>query len=80
MNILEYKKKVKGDKTLFEEIMTGKFLNLRKQLDINVQEAERTTRFLNAKLHTPKHITSKASNVNDKDSISKATKRKKNAM
>lgn len=77
MNILEYKKKVKGDKTLFKEIMTGKFLNLRKQLDINVQEAERTTRFLNAKLRIPKHITGKASNVNDKDSISKATRGKR---
>ena len=53
-----------GDKqqeteNLFEQIMKEKFSNLAKEIDIQVQEAQRVPNKLDPKRSTPRHIITK---------------------
>ena len=57
---------------LFEKTMKENFLNLVKEIDIQVQEAQRVSNMLDPKRPTPRHIIIKMPKVKDKERILKA--------
>ena len=60
---------------LFEKIMEN-FTNLAKEIDIQVQEAQRIPNKLDPKRNTPRHITIKMPNVKDKERTLKSAREK----
>ena len=56
---------------LFETIMKETFPNLVKEIDMQVQEAQRVPNKMDAKRTTLRHIISKMPKVKDKETISK---------
>ena len=60
---------------LFEKIMKENFHNLAKEIDIQVQEAQRVPNTLDPKRTTPRHIIIKMSKFKDKKNL-KSSKRK----
>ena len=52
---------------LLEKIMTEKFPNLLKEIDIQVQEAQRVPNKMNPKRPTPRHIIIKMQKVKDRE-------------
>ena len=46
----------KGMESLFKQIVDENFLNLRKELDPQIQEAKRTPNYLNQKILSPRHV------------------------
>ncbi|EPQ14517.1 Putative polyprenol reductase, partial [Myotis brandtii] len=61
---------------LFEEIMTENFPYLVKEIDLQVQEAQRTPNKRNPKRTTPRHIIIKMPRAKDKERILKAAREK----
>ena len=61
---------------LFEKIMKENFLNLVKEIDIQVQEAQRVPNRMDAKRPIPRHIIIKMPKVKDEERILKATREK----
>ena len=61
---------------LFEKIMKENFPNLAKEIDIQVQEAERVPSKLDPKRPTPRHIIIKMPKVKNKERILKAAREK----
>ena len=61
---------------LFEKIMKENFLNLVKDIDIQVQETQRVPNKLDPKRNTPRHIIIKMPKVKDKEGILKAEREK----
>nr|KAF6269421.1 hypothetical protein mMyoMyo1_011246 [Myotis myotis] len=59
---------------LFEEIMTENFPYLVKEIDLQVQEAQRTPNKRNPKRTTPRHIIIKMPRAKDKERILKASR------
>ena len=59
---------------LFEKIMKENFPNLKKERDIQVQEAQRVPNKLDPKGTTPRHNVSKMPKVKDKERILKVVK------
>nr|KAF6369341.1 hypothetical protein mMyoMyo1_010688 [Myotis myotis] len=59
---------------LFEEIMTENFPYLVKEMDLQVQEAQRTPNKRNPKRTTPRHIIIKMPRAKDKERILKAAR------
>ena len=57
---------------LFEKIMKENFPNLMKEMDIQVQEAQKVPNKMDPKRTTPKHIIIKMPKVKDKERILKA--------
>ena len=57
---------------LFEKIMKEKFPNLMKEIDIQVQEAQRVPNKLDPNRATPSHIIIKMPKFKDKEKILKA--------
>ena len=53
---------------LFEQIMKESFPNLAKEIDIQVQEAQRVPNKLDPKRATPRHIIIKLPKIKDKES------------
>ena len=51
---------------LFEKIMKGKFPNLVKEIDIQVQEAQRVPNKMDPKRTTPRHTIIKCQRLNTK--------------
>ena len=62
---------------LFEKIMKENFPNLVKEIDMQVQEAQRVPNKMDAKRPTPRHIIIKVPKVEDKEKILKAARKKK---
>ena len=62
---------------LVEKIMKENFLNLVKEIDIQIQEAESAPIMMDAKNPTTRHITIKRPRVTDKEKLSKAERKKK---
>ena len=62
---------------LFEKIMKENFLNLLKEIDMPVQEAQTVPNKMDAKRPTPRHIIIKMPKVKDKERILKAAREKK---
>ena len=60
----------------FEKIMKENFLNLGKELEMQVQEAQRIPNKLDPKRTTPRHIMIKMPKVKDKERILKAARGK----
>ena len=58
---------------LFEK-MTANFLNLVKEIDIQVQEVQRVPKKMNPKRPTPRHVIIKMLKVNDKERILKVAR------
>ena len=56
--------------------MKENFLNLAKELDMQVQEAQRVPNKLDPKRNTPRHIIIKMPKVKDKERILKAAREK----
>ena len=56
--------------------MKGNFLNLAKEIDMQVQEAQRVPNKMDAKRPTPRHIIMKMPKVKDKERILKAAREK----
>ena len=56
MGVPKGEEREKGSEGLFKEIIAETFLNLGKELDIQVHEAKRTANYLNAKRPSPRHI------------------------
>ena len=61
---------------LFEKIMKENFPNLVKEINIQVQEAQRVPNKLDSERITPRHIIIKMPNVKDKERILKAAREK----
>ena len=61
---------------LFEIIMKENFPNLVKDIDLQVQEAQRVPNKMDAKRPTPRHIIIKMPKVKDKERILKAAREK----
>ena len=72
----------KGDKReqdiehIFEEIMTENFPYLVKEIDLQVQELNRTPNRRNPKRNTPRHIIIKMPRAKDKEKILQAAREK----
>ena len=66
----------KGLITYLKKTMTGNFLNLEKEMDIQVWEVQRVPNKMNLKRLTPRHITIKMSKAKDKEIILKAVREK----
>ena len=64
--VAEGEKREQQVENLFEEIMTEKFPNLAKELDIQIQEAQRVPNKRNPNRPTPRHIIIKMTKVKDK--------------
>ena len=62
---------------LFEKLMEESFLNLAKEIDIQVQEAQRVRNKLDPERTTPRHIIIKVPKVNDKKKTLKTASKKK---
>ena len=71
MGILEGGESEQGIKKLFEEITVKNFLNLVKEKDTQVQEAQRVPSKLDPKRPTPRHIIIKMTTLKDKERIHK---------
>ena len=61
----EGKKKEQEIGNVFEKIMKENFPNLVKEIDMQVQEAQRVSNNMDAKRSTPRHITVKMPKVKD---------------
>ena len=61
---------------LFEKILKENFSNLAKEIDLQVQEAQRVPRKLDPKRNTPRHIIIKLPKIKDKERILKAERGK----
>ena len=64
--VLEGEEREQEIKNLFEKIMTESFLNLVKEIDIQVQEAQRVSNKISSKRPTPRYIIIKMPKVKDK--------------
>ena len=61
---------------VFEKIMKENFPNLVKEIDVQVQEAQRGPDKMDAKRSSPKHIIIKMLQVKDKERILKTVRKK----
>ena len=61
---------------LFEKIMKEKFLNFVREIDMQVQEAQRVPNKMDAKRPTPRHIIIRMLKFKDKERILKAAREK----
>ena len=68
----EEEKEEQDIENLFEKIMEENFPNLAKEIDIQVQEAQRVPNKLDPKRTTPRHILIKMPKVKDKERIVQA--------
>ena len=65
--MLEGEEKEQEIGNLFEKIMKENFLNLVKEIDMPVQEAQRVPNKMNAKKFTPRHIIIKMTKIEEKE-------------
>ena len=72
----EGEEREKGIKNLFGEIMAENFPNLKKETDIQEQEAQRVPNNMNQNRPTPRYIIIKMAKVKDKERILKAAREK----
>ena len=76
MEVLEGKERGQEIENLFEKVMKENFLNLVKEIDIQVQEVQRVPTKLDPKRTTPRHIIIKLPKIKDKERILKAARKK----
>ena len=61
---------------IFEKIVKENFPNLAKEIDMQVQEAQRVPKKLDPRRNTPRHITIKSSKIKDQEIILKNSREK----
>ena len=61
---------------LFEKIMKENFPNLAREIDMQIQEAQRVPKKLDPRRSTPRHIIIKLPKIKDKERILKAAREK----
>ena len=66
-----------GIKNLFEQIMKENIPNLAKEIDMQVQEAQRVPKKLDLRRNTPRHFIIKLPKIKDKERILKAARKRK---
>ena len=76
IGVPEVEEEEKETENLFEKIMKEKFPNLAKEIDIQVQEAQRVPNKLDPKRTTPRYIIIKMPKVKDQERILKAAREK----
>ena len=76
MGLPEREERQQETENLFENIMTENFPNLAKEIDIQVQDAQRVPNKINPKWPTPRHIIIKMPKIKDKERILKAARKK----
>ena len=64
----------KGPEKIFEEIRAENFPNMGKEINSEVQAAQRVPARINPKRNTPRHIVIKLTKIKDRDKILKATR------
>ena len=62
---------------MFKEIIAENFPNLGKEMEIHVEEAIRSPKYVSVKRPSVRHIVVKVAKVNDKERILMAARRKK---
>ena len=67
MNVLNGEEREQEIENLFERIMTENISNLMKDIDMQIQEAQRVPNKMNPRRLTPRHIIIKMSGVKDKE-------------
>ena len=77
IGVPEGEKEEQEIENLFEKTMKENFLNFVKEIDIQVQEAQRVPNKMDPKRTTPRHIKIKMLKVKDKQKILKAAREKK---
>ena len=65
---------------VFEQIMKENVLNLVKEIDMQVQEAQRAPKRLDPRENTPRHIIFKLPKIIDKEKILKAAREKERVI
>uniref|UniRef100_A0A9L0THB4 L1 transposable element RRM domain-containing protein n=1 Tax=Equus caballus TaxID=9796 RepID=A0A9L0THB4_HORSE len=75
IGVPEREEREKGEKNLFKEIIAENFPNLGRDMDVQVQEANRSPPKFNSKQSSPRHILTKLSKIKDKEDF-KSSKRK----
>ncbi len=78
IGVPEGEERTKGTEKVFEESMTENFPNLKKESDIQVQEAQRVPNRKNSNRPTPRHRLIKMARVKDKAMILNAFRQEKN--
>ena len=68
--------KKKGTEKIFEEIIVENFLNMRKEIVNQVQEAPRVPYRINPRRNMPRHMLIKLSKIKYKEKILKAAREK----
>jgi hypothetical protein len=68
----------KGIHNIFNKIITENFLNLEKDLPIQIQEASRTPNRLDQNRTSPRHIMIKTTSTENRERILSAVREKKN--
>ena len=71
------KKREKWAENLFDNVIAENFLNLEKETEIQIQEAQRSPNRINPRKSTPKHIIIKMAKRSDVERILKAAREKK---
>ena len=66
----------KGPEKIFEEIIAENFPNMGKEINSEVQAAQRVPARINPKRNTPRHIVIKLTKIKDKDKILKGKNNK----
>ena len=77
MGILKGEEKEQALESIFRQIVDENFPNLRNELELGIQEVNRTPNYLNPKKPSWKQIVLKLSKINDKDRILRVTREKK---
>ena len=72
IGIPEGEEREKGAENLFKELIAENFPNLGKELEIPVNEINRSPKYINTKRPSPRHIVVKLAKVNDKETILRA--------
>ena len=69
--------KKKGTESIFKDIMAENFLNLGREMDIQIHRDQRTPNSLNSNRATMRHIIIKLSKAKDKERILRAAREKR---
>ena len=77
MGIIEGEEKEQELETIFRHIVDETILNLRNELELGIQEVNRTPNYLNPKRPSPRYIVLKLSKINDKGRILRAARERK---
>ena len=76
----EGEKEEQETENLFEKIMKENFPNLVKEIDIQVQEAQRVQKKMDLKRNIPRHIIINLPKLNDKERMLNAARRKEEVI